>query len=96
MTMEQIKNLPAELRAVQSRSKGDLLERAAQAIEALQEERDAMLAALNDMGIDCDLCAHNGTMICNEVCDCEKCGQDCICRSCEDGKNFVLRKERTE
>lgn len=85
-----MKSLVGELRSVKSRSKGDLLERAATAIENLLAERNAMLDKLRRNGGECELCKHEkfDYNCCSEDVDCENCTADCACKACTDSSRF--------
>ena len=66
----------------------------AKELAALRRERDAMLARLLYLGEGCELCQHNGKVVCNDDVDCTACRQDCICRDCGGNSNFVWKGEK--
>lgn len=85
------KELIARLRSVESRSKGDLLEEAADII-------DQLIADLKQSGRHelCDFCVHGQQAApCFDnmdwVVDCEKCKADCPCKNCRDNSCFEWR-----
>lgn len=85
------KDLITRLRSVTSRSKGDLLEEAADIIEQL-------IADLKQSGRHelCDFCVHGQQpAACFDkpdwVVDCKKCEADCPCKNCRDNSGFEWR-----
>ena len=80
--MMDYNKLIEQLRSTESRSKREMLDDAAAAIETLMAERDIMKRYL-----DCEQCIHGQTPHpdCRDGCDCEYCtSKTCVCCQCRD------------
>ena len=80
--------LIAALRNTESRSKRELMDMAADTIEALLAD----LVGMERCEL-CDLCGHSGEATKCEGTDylCDDCPHDCICKGCRDSNLFVWR-----
>lgn len=96
MGRNEVLALSAQLRTIRSRSKGWILRAAAELIERLAAENEALVHALHCGGVDCDLCAHSSLDHCTEKePDCETCKTGCICSQCtEKHLNFKWNGKR--
>lgn len=74
MNLEQ---LISALRSTGSRSKRELLDKAADTIEALAA--DMRLAGIKDI---CDVCRNDGHVCEQEMFDCDQCPEPCCCKNC--------------
>ena len=88
-------DLVKKLRETPSRSKGELLDDAADTIEALdilldtvRKQRNTAVAALKTHS-SCKDCRHKGGGVNCDVADgCDACPLDCACKECVDGSRW--------
>ena len=94
-------DLIKQLRETPSRSKRELLDKAADAIEELEQKFNSLLADTKQLADDmdeCRICAHDATAV---LCvawhlDCRTCTSDCVCKDCDRGEKWEWRGRKKE
>ena len=88
-------DLIKRLRETPSRSKRGLLDKAADAIEMLEQKLNAIMEDFHKVSIGdwCSICAHGQTPALCETEDisCFACSADCICKDCDGSDNWKWR-----
>lgn len=86
------KNIVAQLRSVSSRSKGQLLCEAADAIETLQAELTSAVATMKDLDMGCLVCDHNhreAPCVGTDYGCYDGCPFECPCKGCKDDSKWT-------
>ena len=88
------KDLVHRLRSVESRSKSDLLEESAKAIETLETDFKRAIENLRWLDTDCLCCGHTQKATPCEDSDflCGECEFECPCKDCKDNSNWTWRR----
>lgn len=94
-------DLIKQLRETPSRSKRELLDKAAQVIEELERKFNALMADMSRVLKDedwCAICAHGQTPALCETEDvsCFACPADCICKDCNGDSHWEWRGQMRE